>query len=247
MGCPAPILSSKESTDSPWRDMAMYAVYHPQILLIKYYKKQESEWLDTWYRWIFCQTHHIQSVVLDNSGDSLNVSGLPKGSKCFLLPCFSKWASLIAQLVKNPPTMQETLVRFLGWKESLEKGKATHFSILAWRIPWTIQSVYGVSKSWTRLSDLHVTSSRQQNLKWKRCVLNSYLLGLFDLYWFWSQQFTFELQLAVLWKQFSTFGKDHNVVADSRFANNGGGHNPIGLIGCSPCCPISSFHRLNRI
>ena len=107
--------------------------------------------------------------------------------------------------------------------------------------------VYGVSKSWTRLSDLHVTSSRQQNLKWKRCVLNSYLLGLFDLYWFWSQQFTFELQLAVLWKQFSTFGKDHNVVADSRFANNGGGHNPIGLIGCRPCCPISSFHRLNRI
>ena len=130
MGCPAPILSSKESTDSPWRDMAMYAVYHPQILLIKYYKKQESEWLDTWYRWIFCQTHHIQSVVLDNSGDSLNVSGLPKGSKCFLLPCFSKWASLIAQLVKNPPTMQETLVRFLGWEDPLEKGMATHSSFV---------------------------------------------------------------------------------------------------------------------
>ena len=37
----------------------------------------------------------------------------------------------MAQLVKNPPTMQETWVRFLGWKELLEKGKATHFSILA--------------------------------------------------------------------------------------------------------------------
>ena len=48
------------------------------------------------------------------------------------------WASLIAQLVKNPPAVQETLVRFLGWEDPLEKGKATHCSILAWRIPWTV-------------------------------------------------------------------------------------------------------------
>ena len=41
----------------------------------------------------------------------------------------------VAQLVKNPPAMQETLVRFLGWEDLLEKGKATHSSILAWRIP----------------------------------------------------------------------------------------------------------------
>ena len=41
---------------------------------------------------------------------------------------------LIAQLVKNLPAMQETLVRFLGWEDPLEKGKATHSSILAWRI-----------------------------------------------------------------------------------------------------------------
>ena len=47
-------------------------------------------------------------------------------------------ASLIAQLVKNPPPMQEILVRFLGWEDPLEKGKATHSSILAWRIPWTV-------------------------------------------------------------------------------------------------------------
>ena len=50
----------------------------------------------------------------------------------------SKWASLIAQLVKNPPVMQETLVWSLGWEDPLEKGKATHSNILAWRIPWTI-------------------------------------------------------------------------------------------------------------
>ena len=48
------------------------------------------------------------------------------------------WASLIAQLVKNPPAMQETLVQFLGREDPLKKGKTTHSSILAWRIPWTV-------------------------------------------------------------------------------------------------------------
>ena len=47
------------------------------------------------------------------------------------------WASLVAQTVKRLPATQETQVRFLGWEEPLEKGMATHSSILAWRIPWT--------------------------------------------------------------------------------------------------------------
>ena len=47
-------------------------------------------------------------------------------------------ASLIAQLVKNLPAMQETPVRFLGWEDPLEKEKSTHSNILAWRIPWTV-------------------------------------------------------------------------------------------------------------
>ena len=42
------------------------------------------------------------------------------------------------QLVKNLPAMQETLVRFLAQEDPLEKGKPTHTSILAWRIPWTV-------------------------------------------------------------------------------------------------------------
>ena len=46
-------------------------------------------------------------------------------------------ASLMAQLVKNPPAMRETRVRFLGWEDPLEKGTATQSSILAWRFPWT--------------------------------------------------------------------------------------------------------------
>ena len=47
------------------------------------------------------------------------------------------WDSLVAHVVKNPPTMQETWARFLGWEGPLEKEMATHSSILAWRIPWT--------------------------------------------------------------------------------------------------------------
>ena len=51
----------------------------------------------------------------------------------------TKTKTLVAQLVKNPPAMQKTPVRSLGWEDPLEKGKATHSSILAWRIPWTLQ------------------------------------------------------------------------------------------------------------
>ena len=46
----------------------------------------------------------------------------------------------MGQLVKNPPVMWETWGRSLGWEDTLEKGKATHTSILAWRIPWAVQS-----------------------------------------------------------------------------------------------------------
>ena len=63
-------------------------------------------------------------------------------------PLQHSWASLVAQLVKNPPAMPETWVWSLGWKDPLEKGKATHSSILAWRI-------LGVTKSQTRLSNFH--------------------------------------------------------------------------------------------
>ena len=48
------------------------------------------------------------------------------------------WASFVAQLVKNLPAVQETPVQSLGWEDPLEKAKATHSSILTWRIPWTV-------------------------------------------------------------------------------------------------------------
>ena len=60
---------------------------------------------------------------------------LEKGIGC---PLQYSWASLVAQLVKNPPAMQEIWVQSLGWEDPLKKGKTTHSSILAWRIPWTV-------------------------------------------------------------------------------------------------------------
>ena len=54
---------------------------------------------------------------------------------------FREARASLAQLVKNPPAMWETWVWSLGWEDPLEKGKATHSSVLAWRIPWTIQSM----------------------------------------------------------------------------------------------------------
>ena len=57
------------------------------------------------------------------------------------------WASLVAQLIKKPPAMRETWVWSLGWVDPLETGKATHSSILASRISWTVGIVHGVAES----------------------------------------------------------------------------------------------------
>ena len=53
-------------------------------------------------------------------------------------PLQYSWAALVAQLIKNPPVMQEICLRSLAWEDPLEKGKSTHSSSLTWRIPWTI-------------------------------------------------------------------------------------------------------------
>ena len=78
--------------------------------------------------------------------DSIPGSGRSPG-KGIGYPLQYSWASLVAQMVKNPPAMQETKVRSLGWEDSLEKGVATHSSILAWRIPWTIWNSVGSLES----------------------------------------------------------------------------------------------------
>ena len=64
-------------------------------------------------------------------------------------PLQYSWASFVDQLVKNLPAVWETWVQSLGWEDPLEKGKAVHSSILAWRIPW-MYSLWGCKESdWT--------------------------------------------------------------------------------------------------
>ena len=55
----------------------------------------------------------------------------------FFFISLSSGASRVAQTVKNPPAVQETQVRYLDREDALGEGKATHYSILAWSIPWT--------------------------------------------------------------------------------------------------------------
>ena len=67
--------------------------------------------------------HLSRTQILDMQNESLNaLEALP-------------WASLVAQLVKNPPAAWETWVQSLGWEDSLEEGMATQSSLLPWRIP----------------------------------------------------------------------------------------------------------------
>ena len=97
--------------------------------------------------------HHISPTwELVRNATSQPPSRLKNQNSCGRSPaiCFNKvtvdsGASLVAQLVKNPPAMWETWVQSLGWEDPLEKEKATHSSILAWRIPRTIQSMGSLS------------------------------------------------------------------------------------------------------
>ena len=83
-----------------------------------------------------------------NAGDPSSIPVLGRSAGDGIgYPLQYSWTSPGAQLVKNLPVMQETWVGSLGWDDPLEKGKATHSSSLAWRIPWTIYIAYGVAKS----------------------------------------------------------------------------------------------------
>ena len=77
-----------------------------------------------------------------NAGDPSSIPGSGRSTgEGIGYPLQYSWASLVAQLVKNLPAMQETCVRSLGWEDPLGKGKATHSSILAWRIPWGLKEL----------------------------------------------------------------------------------------------------------
>ena len=74
-----------------------------------------------------------------NAGDPGSIPGSGRFTgEAISYPLQYSWVSLVAQLVKNPPEMQETWVLPLSWQDPLEKGTASHSSNLAWRIPWTV-------------------------------------------------------------------------------------------------------------
>ena len=80
-------------------------------------------------------------LAMQETGPSL-IPGLGRSAgEGIGYPLQYSWASLVAQLVKNLPAMRENWVWSLGWEDPLEKGTATHSSILAWRIPWTVKSI----------------------------------------------------------------------------------------------------------
>ena len=105
----------------------------------------------TWIKW----HSSVRKESACNAGDPSSIPGSGRSSGGRIgYPLQSSWASLVAQLVKNPPAMQETPVWSLGWDDPLEKGKATQlqYSGLA---NFTGCIVHGVTKSRTQLSDFH--------------------------------------------------------------------------------------------
>ena len=114
-------------------------------------------WSTQWQR-AFKEGFYTESAC--NSGDPDSILGLARSpGKGIGYPLQCSWASPVAQLVKNVPAMWDTWVRSLGWEDPLEKGKATHFSILAWRIPWT---VHGVAKDTTKRLSLFTLHRRRE-------------------------------------------------------------------------------------
>ena len=99
-----------------------------------------------------------------NAGDTGSIPGSGRSAGEEIgHPLQYPWTSLVAQLEKNPPAMRETWVWSLGWEDPLEKGKATHFSILENSMDCI---VHGVAKSWTRLSNVHFHFQHGQTRLW---------------------------------------------------------------------------------
>ena len=132
----------------------------------------------------------IQSHITDSSWSTWS-NQVFHYSLSFVAQFSGLWASLGAQLVKNRPAILETWVLSLGWEDPLEKGLATHSSILSWRIPWTeepgrLQSMglQKVGRDWTTKTSsiLHMVmyvfkcySFNSSHLSYPHCVHKSVL------------------------------------------------------------------------
>ena len=110
--------------------------------------KFRRPWFDSWVRKVRWRRDRLPTSVFlgfscgssceesaCNAGDLGSIPGLERSpGEGIGHPLQYSWASLVAQLVKNPPAIREMWVRSLGWEDPLGKGKSTHSSILTWRI-----------------------------------------------------------------------------------------------------------------
>ena len=105
-----------------------------------------------------------------NSGDPGLISGSGRSPGEELgYPLQYSWASLVAQMVKNQPAMQETWIQSMGWEDPLEESMANHSTVLAWRISMDREAwqapVCGVTKSGTLLSTAQLSCCEEQILR----------------------------------------------------------------------------------
>ena len=149
---------------------------------------------------MYIHTHKMKSEMREKSqflrwqSEMMAAPGLASGEACLpgLQRASLSLTSLVAQMVKRLPGMQETWVRFLGQEDLLEKGMATHSSILAWRIPWTEESgglqsmgCQRVRHDWVTFISLqwpHLTVIKWPNLQ---AQSHSKVLGVKTNIWIW--------------------------------------------------------------
>ena len=121
--------------------------FPPHVNMIQFIRHHQLNILHTYkvgsraVKSMYSQDSSVGKESACNAGD---LSSILRLGRCpgegIGYPLQYSWASLVAQLVKNLPAMWETWVWSLGLGDPLENGKSTHSSILAWRIPWTVQS-----------------------------------------------------------------------------------------------------------
>ena len=128
--------------------------------------------------WIKMYTHTQASLVYHsagkksacNAGDPGSIPGLGRSpGEGVGYPLQYSWASLVTQIIKNPPEIRETWVWSLSWKDPLEEGMATHSSILAWWIPMDRGAWQRVRHGW---ETKHSTASHCMNIIQLICLFN---------------------------------------------------------------------------